>query len=294
MKLSKLKSREVAIGFGFVSPALILLIIFGLLPIVIATVISLFKVPLVNLSQREFIGLDNYIKAFQDSSLIKSFINTIYYTLWYVPIQTLFALILALLIQKPLRGVAFFRSGYYIPVVISTVVASVIWQIMLDSQSGLINSILNWVGIPQQPFLMSATQALPTLAVMMSWKWAGLSMIIFLAGLNNIPDELYEAGVIDGANSIQLFLHITVPQLKRQFVYVVVTNTVYAFKIFTPVYIITQGGPQESTLVIVYYIFREAFRYNRLGYSSAIAVLLTLLLIALSAIQLKAMKTDEN
>lgn len=289
---SRLRRREALAGLGFIAPALILLIVFGFVPMVIAGYISLFKFPLVNPARREFLGIANYIRAFEDETLRKAFFNTAFYALLQIPMQTILALFLALVVRKPLRSIGFFRSGYYLPVVISMVVASTLWRIMLDSQNGLINAILTSIGLPRQPLLTSTTQALPTLAVMLSWKWVGFSMLIFLAGLQEISEEYYEAAEIDGAGPLQRFWRITLPLLRRPGLYVIVTNTISAFKLFTPIYIITEGGPQNSTLTMVYYIFREAFRFNRLGYGSAIALVFTAFLIALAAIQLRMLRSE--
>lgn len=293
MKLSRLRTREALVGGGFVLPAFLLLLVFSLIPIVLAGYISLFDYPLVNPARREFIGLANYIKAFSDSTVGRAFVNTAYYALWQVPVQTVMALVLAMLIEKPLRFVGIFRTGFYLPVVVSMVVASVLWMVMLNSQSGLVNSFLIWLGIPRQPLLLSETQALPVLALMSSWKWVGLGMLVFLTGLQSIPNQYYEAAIVDGANGLQQFWYITLPLLKRSAVYVIVTVTIDAFKFFTPVYIITKGGPQNSTLTILYHIFREAFDYNRLGYASAIAIVFTALLIIFAIFQLRLLRSED-
>jgi len=292
MGLSRARWREAIAGYTFILPAFILLVAFAFIPLILAGWTSLYNYPLVNPARREFIGVDNYIRAFQDETLRITFVNTIYYALWQIPMQTILALILALLVQKPLKGIGIFRTGYYLPVVISMVVASVLWRIMLDSQNGLINSVIATIGLPRQPLLNSTFQALPVLAMMLSWKWVGFSMLIFLAGLQSISYDLYEAAHIDGANSWQRFWSITLPLLKRPALFVIVTNTINAFKLFTPIYVITQGAPQNSTLVMVFYIFREAFRFNRLGYGSAIAILFTLFLILLAAVQLRVLRSE--
>jgi fructooligosaccharide transport system permease protein len=292
--MSRLRLKEALAGYGFILPALILLAIFGFIPLILAGYTSLYKYPLVNPARREFLGLANYVRALEDETLRQAFINTIYYALWQIPMQTILGLFLALLIQKPLKGIGFFRTGYYLPVVISMVVASVLWRIMLDSQNGLINSIIVSIGLPRQPLLTSTFQALPVLAMMLSWKWVGFSMLIFMAGLQSIPYDFYEAAQIDGASALQRFWHITLPLLKRASLFVIVTNTINAFKLFTPIYVITEGGPQNSTLVIVYYIFREAFRFNRLGYGSAIAILFTIFLITLALAQLRVLRSEAD
>ena len=294
IEMSRLRLKEALAGYGFVLPALILLAIFGFIPLVLAGYTSLYKYPLVNPARREFLGFANYVRAFADETLRQAFVNTVYYALWQIPMQTILGLFLALLIQKPLKGVGFFRTGYYLPVVISMVVASVLWRIMLDSQNGLINSVIVSIGLPRQPLLTSTFQALPVLAMMLSWKWVGFSMLIFLAGLQGIPYVYYEAAQIDGASGLQRFWNITLPLLKRPALFVIVTNTINAFKLFTPIYVITEGGPQNSTLVIIYYIFREAFRFNRLGYGSTIAILFTIFLIILAMAQLRVLRSEAD
>lgn len=280
-------------SYGFIAPAIGLIIVFGFTPLVLAGYISLFKFPLVNPDMRIFTGFQNYIDLFQDSSLRTAFFNTIYYALLLVPTQTLLALLLALLVEKPLRGIGFFRTSFYLPVIISMVVASTIWRVMLDSQSGIINSVLVSLGIARQPFLTSTSQALPTIALILSWKWAGFSMIIILAGLHTIPDELYEAADLDGASRWQRFWTITLPLLRNAFVYVLITNSINAAKLFTPIYVMTQGGPQDSTSVMVFYIYQQAFTFGQLGYASAIAVVFTLILVVFSISQLRLMRSTE-
>jgi fructooligosaccharide transport system permease protein len=289
-----LRKREAFTGFSFILPALILLLLFGFIPVFIAGDISLFRFPLVNPAKRVFIGLDNYSRALSDDVLRKAMINTAYYALWQVPMQTGLALVLALLVKKSFSGISIFRIGYYLPVVIPMVVASVLWRIMLDSHNGLVNSILKAIGLSAQPLLSSPTQALPVLAGALSWKWVGFAMLIFLAGLQDIPYSYYEAATVDGANWLQSFWYITLPLLRRPAVYVIVTNTINALKLFTPIYIITKGGPQNSTITMMYYIFREAFTYGHLGYASAIAVIFTFILIIFAALQLRILRSDEE
>ncbi|HBY94266.1 MAG: sugar ABC transporter permease [Ardenticatenaceae bacterium] len=292
MRTQRLKRQEAFEGFAFVLPAIVLLVVFGFIPIILAGWISLYDFPLLNPARREFIGAGNYLRALQDRTVQRAFVNTIYYALWQMPMQTILGLFLALLVQRPLRGIGIFRTVYYLPVVISMVVASVLWRVMLDSQNGLINAFLVTFGISRQPLLTSPWQALPSLAVMLSWKWVGFSMLIFLAGLQGIPSEIYEAAAIDGATALKRFWYVTLPLLRRPALYVLVANTVNALKLFTPIYIITQGGPQDSTLVMIYYIFREAFRFNRLGYGAAVAVLFTIFLIALAVFQLRVLRSE--
>ena len=294
MRANRLRVRESLYGIGFISPAFILIIAFGIIPLILAMYISFFDYPLINPARREFVGWANYLNAFQNKDFQKAFINTIYYALLQMPMQTILGLILALLIAKPWKGRNIFWTSYYLPVVMSMVVVSVIWRIMLDSENGIINSVLLWIGLPRQPFLTSVSQALPSLAVMVTWKWVGFTMLIFLAGLKDIPTDYYDAGKVDGANTLQGFIFITLPLLKRPLTYVLVANTIAAFKFFTPVYVITKGGPSRSTLSVIYYMFQEAFSYSRFGYASAIAVVFLIFMLILAMVQLRMLRSEQE
>ena len=244
------------------------------------------------LGKVKFIGLQNYFDLFDDPLMGKSIYNTIYYSILLVPSQTLLGFALAWLLYKKFRGVTFFRTIFYLPVVLSYVVIATIFKIVLNADIGLINSFLHLFGIASQPFLTSTSQALPSIVAMSTWKWVGTSMIIFIGGLNDIPESYYEAAALDGGSQSQQLIYITLPMLKRVTSFVLVINTTNAFKLFTPVYIMTNGGPNYSTLVSVYYSFITAFRYQNFGYASAIAILLLAIVMVLTIIQLKLMKSD--
>lgn len=279
-------------GYVFVAPGVGGLALFFLFPLLFAFVLSLMNVSLLHPDDASYKGFANYAAIFDDPVFVRSLINTIVYAAIQTPLQTFLGLALALLIQKKTRGITFFRSAFYMPVVISMVVAAVIWKIAYAPNVGLINSILGAFGIPAQPFLSSASQALPAIAGMLAWKWVGFSMIIFLAGLQTIPDQMYEAAKIDGAGPLQRFRNVTLPLLKRTMLFVVVINTINSFKLFTPIILITQGGPQESTTVLVYYIYKQAFHYYHLGIASAGAVVLFLIVLAVLLVQFRLFRSD--
>ncbi len=287
-----LRTQEALTGTGFVLPAVGLLACFGFLPLLLAAYVSLFDLPLLNPSMRHFVGLNNYLEAFKDVTLRRSLVNTVYFAVLQAPLQTALGLLLAVLVQKRSLGITVFRVGYYVPAVVSTVIVSGLWRVILDSNFGLANSFLSFLHLPRQPFLTSASQAIPTLATMLTWEWVGFSMLIFLAGLNAIPRELYEAAALDGAGSLQRFWFVTLPLLRRPATYVIVSNTVYAFKVFAPVYVITKGGPMGSTDVVIYEVYQQAFTFFRLGYASAIALIFTGLLVLFAAFQLRLLRGE--
>ncbi|KAA3644746.1 MAG: sugar ABC transporter permease [Chloroflexi bacterium] len=196
------------------------------------------------------------------------------------------ALLLALLVRVPFKGVGFIRTIILIPTVTSMVVVSVIWGLMYHPNSGLINGILETLSLPTQKFLIDTGQAMPSLVVMTIWKDVGFNMIFFLAGLLSIPGSYYEAAMLDGANRWQLFRHITIPLLRGTTVFVLITSMISAFKVFTPVFLMTKGGPSSVTRVIVLYIYENAFIFNKMGYAAAISVILALILLIASVIQI--------
>ncbi|MCZ7570011.1 MAG: sugar ABC transporter permease [Ardenticatenaceae bacterium] len=265
-------------------PALVSLILFNFLPIVETVRFSLNDY---NIYTRElaWAGNKQYVVALSDRTLIRSVGTTLQYFALKVPVEMVLALGLALLVRQPGRGVSVLRTIILLPTITSMVVVSTVWGMMYSPNSGLFNSILQSLGLPPQPFLTSPGQALPAVAVITIWKDIGLYMLFYLAGLMNIPTDYYDAARVDGANGLELLRHITVPLLNRTTVFVLVTSTITAFKVFVPVKILTDGGPAGATRVIVLYMFDLAFRYSRFGYAAAVAVLLAAVLLAISLIQ---------
>ena len=288
-RVSGLARQRYVTAAAFLLPATVGIILFSLLPILQALRISFFDYALLN-PQQIFVGVENYERAFADPVFRIALNNTILYSVLLVAGQTLLGLFLALLIKQEIRGRAFFRSAFFMPVVTSLVVISTVWKLMYNSQ-GFINGVLGTLGLGAQPFLASSTQALPSLVLMSVWKEVGFYMLIFLAGLQAIPGELYESAAIDGANRLTSFWRITLPLLRRATVFVMVVGTISAFKVFTPVYLMTDGGPADSTMVIVFYIFRVAFRYFEMGYASAMSFILMGIVIVLTLLQFRFLRT---
>ncbi len=269
-------------------PALIGLAIFWFLPMFQAINLGFRDFNMIS-GRQTWAGIENYLTAASDPLLRLTFGNTILYFLLEVPIQMALALGLALLVQ---RSLAWLRTIILIPTITSMVVVSVIWGLMYHPNSGLINSLLQSIGLPPQPFLISSQQAMPSIALLMVWKNVGFSMLFFLAGLVGIPRDYYEAAATDGANGVQLFRYITLPLLRGTIVFLLITNTVTAFKVFTPIFLITKGGPVNATRVVVLYIFENAFRFNKMGYASAISVLLALFLLIVSVYSLRTSRAS--
>jgi len=288
-RLSGLQRQRYLTAAGFLLPAAVGICLFSILPIAQALRISFFDYSLLS-PQQTATGLENYKRAGADPVFQIALRNTLLYTGLLVIAQTGAALALALLLKQRVAGLAFFRSAFFLPVVTSLVVISTVWKLMYNSQ-GFLNGLLGTLGLSPQPFLASSTQALPSLVVMSVWKDVGFYMLIFLAGLQAIPVELYESAGIDGTTKWQSFTRITLPLLRRAAVFVIVVGTISAFKIFTPVYLMTDGGPADSTMVLVFYIFRTAFRYFEMGYASAMSFILLGIVLVLTLVQFRLLRT---
>lgn len=272
-------------------PALLGLLIFSYLPIAEAFELSFFQAPLIS-QQREFIGLENYTTALNDPVFRKAISNTIVYAVAVVFFQVMLALFLATLINHSFPGVGLFRSAYFLPVVTSLVVVSTVWKIMYHADNGLVNSLLRTLSLPPQQWLTNPDLALWSIVIIGVWKEVGFSMLVLLGGLQSIPGYLYESASIDGASSWTAFWRITLPLLRRALLFVAVYSTINAFKIFIPIYVITSGGPSNSTQTMVFYVFQTAFSYFKLGYASALSFLLLILVLLMTAIQFRLLRSD--
>lgn len=286
------RRRQLIIAFLFILPALINFTIFRYIPIFASIYASFFQYSLLG-GYGEFIGLQHYQRMMTDPVFWRSLQATVLFVLYKVPIQVALSLGLALLLARQTAGTAIVRSAILTPMVTSIIIVSIIWAMMYQSQNGLFQSILVSVGLKKTPFLSDVRYALPAVSVMMIWKDIGFSFIIFVAGLKGISETYYEAAIVDGANRWQLFANITLPMLKPVLMFVIVTQTIFSFQVFVPVYQMTLGGPLDSTKVIVYYIYQQGFRFQDMGYASAISVVTLLLLLMVSWLQMRFLRADD-
>ncbi|MRV73168.1 ABC transporter permease subunit [Duganella sp. FT92W] len=234
------------------------------------------------------LGERRLVLAATDPQFYRSLINTFLFALLVLPLQCGSALGMALLVNQKIRGRIFFRTVYFAPVVTSMVVASIVWSIMLNTDRGLVNEVLRALsGDPNTgpDWLGDSLFALPAIAVMSAWQGMGFQMLVFLAGLQSIPHEQYEAATLMGANAWQRFVHVTLPGLRNTIVFVLVSTALLAFGLFTQVDVMTSGGPLDSTTTVVYHSVRTGFREQDIGYGSTIALVFFGLVLALSALQ---------
>ncbi|MGQ7889803.1 carbohydrate ABC transporter permease [Paenibacillus sp. WC2504] len=292
-KSHSFRKHEQATAFWFIFPAIALLLIFVFYPMLQAFLISFKNYSLVGAGD-VFVGMDNYVHLMKDRAFFNSLKHSFYFAIIVIPIQTSIALGLALLIQKKTATAGLFRTLYFIPVIISTAVAATVFKLIYNKEFGLLNSVLKAVHLPVTSFLSDPKTAMNGIIVLGIWKGAGFFMIIFLAGLNNISPDLYEAARVDGASRIQQFFKITLPLLNRTMAFVVIMTTIDAIKLSGLVFVLTNGGPNSSTETVVFYIYKQAFTQMRMGYATAAAFVLFAIVLTISLIQMKLFSNDND
>ncbi|MEG0754224.1 MAG: sugar ABC transporter permease [Angelakisella sp.] len=288
-----LKRQENITGWCFILPTLIGFSVFTFGSIVYSFYISMTKWDL--LTPARFIGFKNYIKIFSDPEFYTCLSNTAYFVVTLVPSVLVLSMILAILINKGAKGFSnFYRSAMFIPSITSTVAISMIWLWILNPDVGIINEILRGIGVMDPPrWLQSTLWAKPALVIMRIWQMCGYYMIMFLAGLQTIPESLYEAAEVDGATKLQKTMKITVPMLSNTTFVVAVMLIIESFNIFVSIFVMTECGPNGSTNTLMYYIYNEGFRMYNMGYASALAWILFIMILIITLIQFK-FKKDNN
>ena len=270
-------------AWAFAAPALILLLIFLVIPFFIAVYYSLTNARLVSGPlHTNFIGLSNYIQMLGDSSLHRAILNNSVFGIIMVPVQTGLALFLAILVNQKLRGMAVFRTIYFSPIVTPLVVVAVVWSFLYNPGQGLINEFIKAISfghLGPYNWLSNPALALPAIMLLSIWQGVGFQMVVYLAGLQGIPESLYEAARVDGAGQWYQFWHITLPQLRNTIIFVLVATTILSFKLYTQVEVMTQGGPENATATVVWYIVQQSIHNVRVGYASAVAVVFFLILL---------------
>jgi len=280
-----MKSRsEALVAYLMLVPAFLALAIFRFYPIAVTCWGSLCTESFVAAGKQIFVGLANYLDLFQDPIFWKSVWVTIKLNVVINPLQVCLALLLAVMANQRFRGIGFYRLLFFVPIGVSLPIACIVWRIMLDPNSGLIDSILAVAKIPAQPFLINQDQALWCIVAIATWKGASFWMIFLWAGLQDVPREVQEAAKIDGASQVQRFLRITLPLIKRPLLFVLVTDTAVNFLLFVPMFLLTRGGPSYSTNVLMYEAYKTGFIYGEMGKALAIVmVLLALVMVAVVA-----------
>lgn len=272
-------------GYVFILPSMLIIILFKLVPLIVGFVISFTNWNI--LSSPEFIGLQNYARLFTDSTSSIVFGNTFYYAGLSVPLNLAISLGLALALNQKLKGVAFFRTAYYIPVVAASVAVSAIW-VWLLSDFGVINTVLNSIGLKSINFLHDTKYALTAITLVDVWKNLGFNVVVFLAALQDVPVELRDAARVDGANNVGIFRHVTLPLITPSLFFTAVMGVIGSLQAFDLVYNMSmrhEGGPARSTSTVGFYVWQNAFKYSNMGYAAALSFALMAILLVLTVIQ---------
>ena len=284
-------------AYFFLAPALSAIFIFFFIPVISAFVISFTDFDIYALgdfSTVRFIGFNNYIKLFDDPLFYTALKNTFYFVIMAGPLSIAVSLGAALLLNSKLvKYKSIFRLSYFIPVVTTLVAVAIVWRFIYHPKFGLINYILSLIGIAPIDWLGEPSTAMPAIVLMSVWKNFGYNMIIFIAGLQNIPEDLYEAASIEGASGWQKFKSITLPMLAPTTIFISIITMIGYFQLFAEPYIMTQGGPLNSTLSIVQFMYQEGFRWWNMGYSASIAFVLFFIIMLGTIVQLKIQKSSE-
>lgn len=277
--ITKILNNQAFAAALFIAPALAGTLIFIIIPVICSFGLSFVKWDLLN--PVEFVGWDNYIQIFSEPLFYKILINTIVFAVATSVFGVIIPLILAAILNSKIRGAEFYKTAYFLPFITPMIVIGVIWEWIFDPNIGLLNQILhlhiNW--------LYDANFAMPALIIVSVWKLIGYNMVIFLSALSGISQSLFEAARIDGANHFQVFKNITVPLLAPTTFFVVIITTISSFQIFDLIYLMTEGGPLDSTNVLVYAIYKNAFEYFNIGKASALAYVLFVIILVLTLIQ---------
>jgi ABC-type sugar transport system permease subunit len=274
----------------WILPALLLYGVFKLYPMINGLQLATLRWD--GISEPVYVGLQNFERILQDQTMFLALRNNLLYALGTVAGKIILSLFLALLINQSLRGRLLYRTGLFLPVVMSFVVIGILWSWLYNPQFGLINNLLKAIGVQGPQWLGDTNIALPSLMIVDIWKWYGFHMVIFLAGLQSIPSELYESARIDGAGRWQQFVNVTLPLLQPVMVINVLLSLAGALNVFDIPYIMTEGGPANSTLVMALHIYLRGFKFNKFGYSAALGYVLFAIVTVVVLIQLRVMRSD--
>lgn len=288
----KITSEQWFWGYVCIAPVAIGFLVFTLIPIIMSLYYSFTKYD--GITQPIFIGIENYKVLLKDENFMISLKNTVVFTVLTVAGTTVISLFIANLLNKKIKGRTIFRSIFFIPYILSFVAAAMIWQWLFNTDYGAINDLLGKMGLYQPPWLTSKNWAMISVTIVSIWKGMGFSMILFLAGLQNIPRSYYEAAEIDGANGVQQFFNITVPLLKNTTLFVIVMSMISSFQAFDQIYLLTSGGPDRATQVVVYDIYMNAFQFFKQGYASAMSYILFLFIFITTLIQFRITNKSEK
>lgn len=278
------------IGYGLVLPYTLHFGLFVAFPLIFCFILVFHKWDIV--SDMEWLGLNNFVRLFQDHLFFKSILNTLTFLLVHIPLQIVIALFLAEFLNQKIKFRGFFRASYFLPVVVSGVVITILWDQLYAQDTGVINLFLVKIGLPRLPWLTSPRLAMPSIAVMATWKNVGLYIVLFLVGLQSVPHHLYEAADLEGASHWYKFTRITLPMINPTVLLVVILSTINGFALFIEPYIMTGGGPMNSTLSAVLYIYNQGFTFYHMGYAATLGFFFAAIVFIVVLIQRKVVEQE--
>jgi multiple sugar transport system permease protein len=280
--------REALVAVGFLAPGLLIFLIFSLGPTVFSLVMSFTSWN--GLGTPLWTGFENYIQLLRDSVFVTSLGNTMLFTIEFVVLCTVCSTCLAVALNRRFRGVSIVRLMWFLPIVTDMISISLVWAWLYDRNFGIINYVIGLFGLPAQSWLSDTRWALFSLVLLSAWRWAGYYAIIQLAALQGIPQELYEAAIIDGAKPWQKFRRITLPLISPAIFFVVTLSVISSFQVFEQMWVMTQGGPENSTISIAMYLYEQAFQFLNMGYASAVAWVLFFIIFAVTLLNWRIRK----
>jgi multiple sugar transport system permease protein len=275
-------------AYVFLAPGFIIFTVFTLFALVFVVYLTFHEWSIIE-PEKPFVGLQNYRDLIEDERFRRSVINTFYFTGASVPLAMICGLAIALLLNQPLRGRWVFRTAYYLPAITPFVVSAIVWKWLYNGDYGLFNYYLLKTNLIHEPLAWLSDQqlAMPAVILMTVWTGVGFSMVVYLAGLQSIPEELYEAAKVDGAGAWARFRHITLPGLLPSTVFLLVIQIIFNMQIFTQIFVMTRGGPIDRTTTVLFYVYEAAFQFYEMGYASTIAFALFLMLLVFTGLQLR-------
>lgn len=284
------RRRKNPAGYWFALPYFMFFSAFVAYPLLFSFILLFHRWNVV--TPMEWIGLKNFERLLQDPLFFKSIWNTVVFLLIHVPLQIVVALSLAVLLRSGLKLMGLFRAVYFMPVVVSGVVVTILWMQLYAYDHGLLNRLMVALGAGKIPWLVDPDMAMPSVALMATWKNVGIYIVLFLVGLQNIPRELYESASLDGATGLRQFFRITVPMLNPTIVVVIVLSTIGGFSLFIEPYVLTGGGPMQSTLSAVLYIYNQAFYFGHMGYAATLGFVFALIILCVVLLQRRVVETE--
>ncbi|CAO1648870.1 sugar ABC transporter permease [Salinibacterium sp. NSLL150] len=290
-RISTAEKKRRRAGWLMITPSVIHVGLWTLIPVIATFYLSftdygIFEAP-------KWIWFDNYVEMFNDAVFMQSIGNTIWYTFWTVPVSMAVAVVVAVLLNQGLKLQKFYRTAFFLPQVTATVAIAMVWLWIFNPQYGLLNAMLETIGIPGQAWLVDPQWALPSVILVGAWQGIGIKMLIYIAALQNIDESLYEAASLDGASSIRKFFSITVPMLKPATFFVFIISIIGAFQVFDQIYVLTDGGPANATTMMTYEVYRSAFQEFRMGMASAQSVVLFAFLLFVTLISRRVTKEED-